>query len=52
MNGYDAWLEAPYDAAERAQLAFERWCDANDVDERSPEAQDLYDEWCDAQSEE
>ena len=32
MAGLDSWLEAPYTNAAADEAAYERWCEANDLD--------------------
>lgn len=38
MSAHQNYLEAPYDRIDREEIAFERWCDANDVDYDEPDA--------------
>lgn len=39
---YDSWLERPYQDMVEESDRFMDWCEANDVDPDSPEAEDLY----------
>lgn len=50
MRGYDAWLERPYVDAARQEEAFEKWCEAEDVEFDAPDAWERFeaamaDEW-------
>lgn len=40
--GYDAWLERPYQDMIAEADAFYDWCEANDIDPDSDEAESLY----------
>ena len=42
---YDRWLEAPYVEAEQRALAFEQFCESNDVDPGADDAWERFEEW-------
>lgn len=44
FRNYDAWLEAPIQAAYAAGDALVEWCERNDVDPDSDTAETLYEE--------
>lgn len=51
MSNYDSYLEAPYQAMYEESDRFQDWCDENEVDPDSPDAESLHQEWIDEQAE-
>lgn len=50
MSAYDRWLEEPYTRAAAEEAAFEKWCEAEDVEFDAPDAWERFeaamaDEW-------